>query len=118
MDLLESMYELSYRFILLPFDKGKKMKLKYKIYLVILLLIFIFGSINGFDSKKDNNHEKIAIGKKIPFDKFKKYGSPKTLKGTNNTYWIAYLPKIDMTFKSIKKTDIIIATSKGRKPNL
>jgi len=60
----------------------------------------------------------LAIGKKVPFNKWDEYGWPETLKGTNNEFWIAYLPKINTTFKSKKTTKIVLFIKKGRIPNL
>ncbi len=36
------------------------------------------------------------------------YGSPETLKGTDNQYWIAYFPKGEFTITTDKKTDEIL----------
>ena len=47
------------------------------------------------------------IGKKVPYSKWRKWGSPNTLPGTNNSRWVAYLPKANISFISDKKTDII-----------
>lgn len=60
----------------------------------------------------------IYVGQKVPYDKWDIYGSPKTLNGTNNKFWIVFLPKINMTFKAKKITDIIVSVEKGRVPNL
>jgi hypothetical protein len=60
----------------------------------------------------------LAVGKKVPYNKWDKYGWPETLKGTNNEFWIAYLPKIDTTFKSKKTSDVVLSIKKGRVPNL
>jgi len=60
----------------------------------------------------------LAIGKKVPYNKWDKYGWPETLKGTNNEFWIAYLPKIDTTFKSNKTTDIVLSIKKEKVPYL
>ncbi len=54
----------------------------------------------------------LAVGKKVPFNKWDKYGQPETLKGTNNKFWIVYLPKIDTTFKSKKTSDIVLSVKK------
>lgn len=62
--------------------------------------------------------QKLYIGQKVPFDKWDKYGSPETLDGTNNQFWIVYLSKINMTFKARKTTFIILSIKKGRIPNL
>ena len=41
------------------------------------------------------------------------FGYPETLKGTNNNYWVVYLPKIDVSFVSEKKSDIIQYAHRG-----
>lgn len=48
------------------------------------------------------------VGKKVPYEKWSEWGSPETLEGTSNKYWVAYLPKANISFVSEKKTDIII----------
>jgi len=45
-------------------------------------------------------------------------GNPTTLEGTNNTYWISYYVDVDITLISLKKTDIILNSSKGKVPHL
>ena len=47
-------------------------------------------------------------GATVPYHKWSEWGFPETLRGTNNTYWIAYLPKANVTFKSRKADDMII----------
>lgn len=54
-------------------------------------------------------------GKKFTFTKTEIYGTPETLEGTNNKYWIAYLPKIDVSFVSDKTTDEVIFVDRGKK---
>lgn len=54
-------------------------------------------------------------GKKVPFAKWDIYGSPETLEGTNNKYWIAHLPEIDVSFVSEKTTDKVIFVGRGKK---
>ena len=55
--------------------------------------------------------KKSLIGKKYiyPFSTTltDKYGSPETLLGTTNTFWIAYFPKGNFTITMDKNTDII-----------
>jgi len=41
-------------------------------------------------------------------------GNPETLPGTNNTYWISYYSKLDITLISLKKTDKILNATSGR----
>ena len=58
---------------------------------------------------------KTFVGKKIPYHLWGRFGFPKTLEGTNNTHWIAYLPKADVSFVSRKDTDIILYADDGKK---
>jgi hypothetical protein len=51
---------------------------------------------------------KTLIGKKVPFDKWEVWGSPKTLEGTNNQYWVVYLDSANISFVSNKSTDEIL----------
>ncbi len=44
--------------------------------------------------------------------------SPETLEGTNNQNWIVYYKDLDVTFKTLKKTDIIQTAKSGKHPNL
>lgn len=55
-----------------------------------------------------------GTGKKVPFEKWSVYGSPETLDGTNNKYWIAYLPEIDVSFVSEKTSDEVLFVGHGR----
>jgi len=45
-------------------------------------------------------------------------GTPETLYGTNNQYWIAYFAKGDITICMLKKTSIIKNVAKGKFENL
>ena len=56
-----------------------------------------------------------STGKKFSFDKSGAYGSPETLEGTNNKYWLAYLPKIDVSLVTEKTTDNILFVGRGKK---
>jgi hypothetical protein len=51
------------------------------------------------------------IGQKPPWDKYTFF----TLVKTDNEYWYAYIPMIDVTIRSVKTTDIIDKQWKGRK---
>lgn len=51
---------------------------------------------------------KTLIGKKVPYDKFNEWGTPKTLDGTNGKYWLAYLDAANISFVSNKKTDNVL----------
>ena len=46
----------------------------------------------------------------------KKYGSPQTLSGTNNSQWVAYFPKGDFTIISKKSTGKIKKVMSGKRP--
>ncbi len=48
------------------------------------------------------------VGKKVPYEKWEELGMPETLTGTDNEYWVAYLPVAKISFVSEKKTDKII----------
>ena len=58
---------------------------------------------------------KTFVGKKIPYHLWRRFGFPETLEGTNNTHWIAYLPKANVSFVSRKDTDIILYADDGKK---
>lgn len=65
---------------------------------------------------KKNDFEKLKkrmLSKKI---NYKKLGNLNTLKGTDNIYWYAYSGKLNISFKSIKKTNIVIEVWNGKKP--
>ena len=57
---------------------------------------------------------KEMAGKEIPYDYFFVLGSPETLPGTNNSRWVAYLPKANISFISNKPTDIITFATFGK----
>lgn len=65
---------------------------------------------------------KLMTGKKYvpPFsiDLISKYGSPKTLTGTNNIDWIVYFPKGKFTLVVNKKSNRISFIKEGMHPNL
>lgn len=42
---------------------------------------------------------------------------PETLTGSNNQYWIVYYEDLDVSFKVVKSTDVIINAKPGRHPN-
>ncbi len=54
------------------------------------------------------------VGKKIPYEYWDVLGSPDTLTGTNNSRWVAYLPKANISFISNKSTDIITFATFGK----
>ena len=58
---------------------------------------------------------KTFVGKKVPYHLWGRFGFPETLEGTNNTHWIAYLPKADVSFVSRKDTDIILYADDRKK---
>jgi len=55
-----------------------------------------------------------GVGKKVPYESWNVLGYPKTLEGTDNRYWVAYLEKGDVSFVSEKTSDIIIFAAFGR----
>ncbi len=59
----------------------------------------------GIDSVKD------LVGNKVPFDKWSEWGSPKTLEGTDNQYWVVYLDSANISFVSNKQTDEVLFAS-------
>lgn len=61
---------------------------------------------------KENIRE--LIGESVPYDKWDRWGNPVTLDGTNNSFWVAYLPKSNISFVSNKETDIIIFAGFGK----
>jgi len=91
--------------------------------LPILMLLGLFAIIGILaDSTNDNNiitefndpleigadSLKTLIGKKVPYHKWNAWGFPKTLNGTDNQYWVAYLDSANVSFVSNKKTDKIL----------
>jgi len=70
------------------------------------------------NQQKISNEKYLFVGQYVPYEKWSEYGNPQTLKGTNNKYWIAYLPKINTTFKARKSDDEIVRVSIGKVPNL
>lgn len=56
----------------------------------------------GMDSIKS------LVGQKVPKENWNIWGAPKTLEGTNNKYWVAYLDSANISFVSLKATDEII----------
>lgn len=53
-------------------------------------------------------------GTKVPFKKWGILGTPETLEGTDNTHWIAYLPKADLSFVSVKTSDEVLFVGRGK----
>jgi len=49
----------------------------------------------------------------IPFEKWDEWGNPKTLEGTNNSYWVVLLPKSNISFVARKTNDLIIFADFG-----
>ena len=50
----------------------------------------------------------------VPFDKWEEWGNPKTLEGTNNTYWVVLLPKSNISFVARKKNNFVIFADFGK----
>ena len=55
-----------------------------------------------------------GVGQKVPFEKWAVYGAPETLDGTDNEYWVAYLPDIDVSFVSEKANDAVVFVGHGK----
>jgi len=97
-----------------------------QIILVLFILIYIptffmWTLKLGHYSEKSitsGANQYLYVGQKVPFHKWSEYGYPETLDGTNNKYWIGYLPNINTTFKSTKINDTIIKVKYGKVPNL
>jgi len=72
-----------------------------------------------FNFKVDLTSKKLInslINKPVPYEKWKDYGgSPETLEGTTNKYWVAYLAGSDISFISLKSNDTIIDAGYGKK---
>lgn len=51
---------------------------------------------------------KSLIGEKVPYDKWEIWGTPETLDGTGNQYWVVYLNLANISFVSNQATDEII----------
>ncbi len=56
-----------------------------------------------------------GVGKKVPYEKWSIVGSPETLDSTNNKYWVAYLPDIDVSFVSEKASHKVIFAGYGKR---
>jgi len=50
----------------------------------------------------------------LPYDKWEIWGYPETLEGTNNKYWLAYLPNIDISFLSKKSNDVVLFSGNSK----
>jgi hypothetical protein len=62
---------------------------------------------------------KDAIGSNVVSYRYdNELGNPITIAGTNNIYWVSYYSDVDITLISLKKTDIILNSSKGKFPYL
>ena len=62
---------------------------------------------------------KDAIGSNVVSYRYdNELGNPTTIAGTNNIYWVSYYSDVDVTLISLKKTDIILNSSKGKFPYL
>ncbi len=54
---------------------------------------------------------KALVGNPVPYDMWGKWGTPKTLEGTNNQYWVVYLDSANISFVSDKSTDKVLFAS-------
>lgn len=57
---------------------------------------------------------KDAIGKELPDDMYGTFGDQRTLDGTNGQYWVAYLPKVDISFVSEKGSRKVLFVGRSR----
>ena len=94
---------------------------------VLFPILFILGSLAYFlffnsissISLEDQELKNEAIGKDVFDYRYENnLGNPKTLKGTDGTYWITYYPEVDITLLSLKKNDIILNAVSGKNPDL
>lgn len=91
--------------------------------IVIFGLIMLIGIFADDSSDSENNNfiteindplnigqdsVKGLVGKKVPYDKWGKWGTPETLEGTSNQNWVVYLDSANISFVSNKSTDEII----------
>lgn len=85
--------------------------------LIIFGLLMVIGNLSNNETKQIEYKDPLNIGrenvkalvdKKVPYNKWDAWGSPETLKGTDDKYWVCYLPKANISFVSEKKTDLII----------
>lgn len=122
-----------------PSPENKNMTVEFIIFLIVILgtayfLPKIFSedeksnstSSEESNSMKDKIESKVnplelsgeniidLIGAKVPYDKWGVWEFPITQEGTNNTYWIVYLKKANISFVPDKKTDEIIYASFGK----
>lgn len=54
---------------------------------------------------------KAFIGKSLPNDMTEKWGTPKTLEGTNNKYWVVHFDSANISFVLNKSTDKVLFAS-------
>ena len=66
------------------------------------------------NSEKLQKLESSYVNKKVPFSQYSQIGRPETLKGTNNSQWVAYFSKGNFTIVSDKKTNIVQAVYEGK----
>jgi hypothetical protein len=85
-----------------------------KLLLGFLAVGLIFSFSGCGDSEKLQKLESSYVNKKVPFSQYSQIGQPETLKGTNNSQWVAYFPKGDFTIVSDKKTNIVQAIYEGK----
>ena len=99
------------------YKKEKTRKKSFFIYLLSIVSFFILFGISLDETKLTSNTGflniskdsiKALIGKKVPYSKWDKWGSPKTLKGTDNQYWVVYLDSANVSFISNKNTDKVL----------
>ncbi len=61
-----------------------------------------------------NDFVRNGAGKEVPFDKWNVFGIPTALEGTGNKYFIGYLPAVNVSFVSEKKSRIVLFVGYGK----
>lgn len=101
--------------------KERTRKKSFLIYLISMITFFVLFGVtvdetefkkHGLQSNDPLNITKDSIkalvGKNVPYNKWDKWGFPKTLDGTDGKYWVVYLDSANVSFVSDKNTDKIL----------
>ncbi|PXX26240.1 hypothetical protein C7967_1151 [Thalassospira sp. 11-3] len=54
------------------------------------------------------------VGNPTPFEKWAEWGRPETLDGTNNQYWVIYLPTANVSMVADKSTQTVLFADFGK----
>lgn len=108
------------------YNKKRTRKKSLLIYSLSILLFFVLFGITIDKNRVQSNDPlnigrdsiKALIGKKVPYDKWGKWGNPETLEGTNNQYWAVYLDSANISFVSDKLSDKILYADFDKKKTL